>query len=82
VKRSRGEVTGKAPFGFRVADDGVHLVPDAREQSILARIHGLAGEGMGASAIARALEAEGIVGRAGTPIARCQIWQLVARAAA
>jgi DNA invertase Pin-like site-specific DNA recombinase len=81
AKRAKGELTGKAPFGMRVGDDGVRLVPEPREQAILARVGELAGEGMGSTAIARALAAEGIVGRAGKPLAQPQVWQLMQRAA-
>ena len=35
-KKAQGERVGRIPFGYRLADDGVHLEPDAEEQATLA----------------------------------------------
>ena len=46
LKASRGERLGRVPFGWKVADDGMHLVPDADEQYVLVRIRALRAEGL------------------------------------
>jgi hypothetical protein len=46
VKKARGERLGRVPFGWKVADDGTHLVPDADEQFVLVRIRALRTEGL------------------------------------
>lgn len=35
AKKARGEVAGNIPFGFQLADDGVHIEPNPYEQSIV-----------------------------------------------
>ena len=67
AKRSRGEATSHAPYGYR-SEDGV-LVKDATEQAVVARVRALRAEGLSLRVIADALRAEGIVNRAGRPFA-------------
>lgn len=50
-KRSKGEATGHAPFGFKVAEDGSTLEPDPDEQQTLAMIDALAAQGRSQQAI-------------------------------
>lgn len=50
-KRSKGEATGHAPFGFKLATNGVSLEPDADEQATLTLIDGLLAEGKSQRAI-------------------------------
>ena len=38
VKKARGEMTGAAPYGYRVAEDGKTLVPDEREAAVLFQV--------------------------------------------
>ena len=45
VKKARGELVGTAPYGFERAADGVRLVPNAREQLVVALIAKLRHEG-------------------------------------
>ena len=40
-KRANGERVGTVPFGYRAAEDGLHLDADASEQGILSRIREL-----------------------------------------
>jgi len=64
VKRSKGEKTGgRCPFGYRLAADGVHLEPEAREQRVVALLKVLRAEGLSYSAIARRLNAEHVKAR-------------------
>ena len=54
-KASQGERIGQIPFGYKLAEDGVHLLEDEEEQATIAAIRRLAGEGLGPTAIARRL---------------------------
>src|ERR1700736_751038 len=40
-KRSQGQRVGNIAYGFRLAEDGVHLKPDPAEQAVLARLRTL-----------------------------------------
>lgn len=68
-KKAKGQSTGVAPFGYRKETDKNTekkiLVPDAVEHPILDRMKKLRGEGLGWSAIAEALNAEGLPNRSG-----------------
>jgi DNA invertase Pin-like site-specific DNA recombinase len=78
-KADRGEYTGGAPpFGFRLGDDGVQLVPDAQEQRIVARVRELRGLGASLRRIAAQIAAEGFVSRTGNRFAVVQIQRLLA----
>jgi DNA invertase Pin-like site-specific DNA recombinase len=78
-KAGRGEYTGGAPpFGFRLADDGVQLVPDLNEQRIIARVRELRDEGVSLRRIAARLAAEGYASRTGNRFAVVQIQRLLA----
>lgn len=65
AKKQRGELTGSAPLGRRVAADGRTLEPDAREQEALQLIRELRAGGMSLREIASELEARGVHNRAG-----------------
>lgn len=54
-KRSKGEATGHAPFGYRLAMDGSSLEPDANEQATLLVIEQLLAEGKSQREIVDAL---------------------------
>jgi DNA invertase Pin-like site-specific DNA recombinase len=45
AKRRRGERTGAVPYGKRLADDGVALLPDDTEMSVVRIIQGMRDEG-------------------------------------
>jgi DNA invertase Pin-like site-specific DNA recombinase len=57
-KRAHGEVYNHVPYGYR-AEDG-KLVPDATEQSVIARMAGLRKEGVSYHGIADTLNAEDV----------------------
>lgn len=76
VKRSRGEATSHAPFGFR-AVDGV-LVADEAEQAVIAQVRAARARGMTVRAICDELRAAGIVSRKGKPLAVSAVGELVA----
>ena len=65
-KRRRGEKTGgDVPFGFQLAEDGIHLVEDADEQKVLSLISELRGNGWTLRQIAAEMERRGIVSKTG-----------------
>lgn len=59
VKRGRNERIGGIPFGFKLADDRVHLVEDAAEQEILAEMVSLRASGYSLRSIVAALNTRG-----------------------
>ncbi len=79
VKQGRGEMTGAARFGSRLAADGVHVEPDPEEQAVIARILGLSAEGGTVRGIAAQLGAEGVCGRAGTPLTYDAVHKILTR---
>lgn len=46
AKRRRGERAGSVPYGYRLADDGVHVVADDAEQQTIAGVQQLAADGL------------------------------------
>lgn len=77
AKRARGERIGTVPYGYRVAEDGLHLVVDPREQAILASIHQLHGAGLSQRAIVAHLAGRGVVGRRGAPLQQTQVARIL-----
>jgi site-specific DNA recombinase len=65
VKKTRGELVGGVPFGFKLAGDGVHLEPDPAEQIILGRVLELRSSGMTIRAIANRMNDNQIPARGG-----------------
>ena len=64
VKRSRGEKTGgAAPFGFQIAEDGVHLVPRDDEQAVIAQVRELRAGGLSIRGIATRLNDQEVPAR-------------------
>jgi DNA invertase Pin-like site-specific DNA recombinase len=72
AKRARGERTGGVRFGYDV-DAAGKLVPNAREQAIVARVRELRASGRPLRGIVADLEREGVVGRTGRPLALRQV---------
>lgn len=66
-KKAKGQSTGVAPFGYRKENRGgvVVLVEEPSEAVTLSRMQQLRNEGRGWSAIAEALNAEGLPNRTG-----------------
>ncbi len=59
-KASKSERTTRAKYGFDVADDGVKLIPNAAEQSVIERMAAMRAAGQSLAAIANALNADAI----------------------
>lgn len=65
-KKANGEYTGgKVPFGYQLDDDGARLVECPEEQTILAEIQALRGEGLSLRKIADELNRRGVPRRNG-----------------
>jgi site-specific DNA recombinase len=64
-KRAQGESTGTAPYGMRLAADGVHLEPHPGEQRVIELVRALRAEGLSIRAIAERLTAEAVPARGG-----------------
>lgn len=64
-KRLQGERTGRVPFGFDLASDGVHLLPNAAEQTALGLIQSLREQGQSLRDIAAELTCRGIATKSG-----------------
>ena len=67
VKKARGELTGTAPYGFKVAPDGKTLVPDEQETEVLAQVRALRASRLTVRAVLAEATARGLVGRTGRP---------------
>lgn len=62
---SQGLRTGGLPYGFGLAEDGDHLTPDDREQSVIRDIAEWRAAGLSLRAISRRLEEAGVVAKGG-----------------
>lgn len=82
-KRRRHERVGEVPFGYDLAADGVQLVENAAEQSVLSLINELRGAGESLRAIAAELNRRGVQTKNGRPAwSHSTIQSLVNRKAA
>lgn len=79
VKRARGERVGGVPWGWRVGDDGVRLVPHPGEREVTQRAKALRAEGLSFARVAAQLAAEGHATRTGQPFSRQEVHALVQR---
>lgn len=77
VKRQRRELTGVAPYGYRVGDDGKTLVPDDRETAILEQVRALRASGLTIRRVQSEATAQGLVGRTGRPFTLKAIHNMV-----
>jgi site-specific DNA recombinase len=82
VKRSRGEkLGGHTPYGYALSEDGVHLVMDAHEQSVIALVTELHARGRSHRSIVGQLAERGVVGRTGRPLRQTQVARMLHRPA-
>ena len=74
-KKQNGEFTGGncAPYGFRLATDGVHLEKDPDEQELIRVVRELRNEGLSLRKIAKELAKRGFRTRKGTQISSVQV---------
>lgn len=80
-KKARGERVGHIPFGFRLAEDGVHLIEDPAEQETIRKVEELRASGMSLRQIAAHLNENGITKREGTPWNHVNLHGICKRAA-
>ncbi|MBF0186798.1 MAG: recombinase family protein [Magnetococcales bacterium] len=79
-KKSKGELIGQAPYGFRAdrSRTPAMLVEDEKEQAILKQIQMLANQGETQVEIAHSLNCLGLRTRRGTPWSNVRISQILA----
>lgn len=80
AKRARGEMTGAARYGERLAADGVHVEIEPGEHAVVVRILALHAGGRSVRAIAAELAAAGVAGRAGRALGPTSIQRVITRA--
>lgn len=78
AKKTRGELTGKAPYGFRVGEDGRALVQDNEEQRVLSVVRELRAAGLTMRAIVNEVDRRGLRSRVGKPFALAQVARMLA----
>ena len=78
-KKSRGEKTGgQVPFGHDLADDGVRLLDNAEEQTVIQQARELNAGGLSLRKIATELEDRGHYARNGARFQPAQIQRMLA----
>jgi DNA invertase Pin-like site-specific DNA recombinase len=80
VKKSRGELTGKAPYGYRVSIDGKTLDPDESEQRTLSAVRRLRKRGLTIRALQVEAARRGLLSRTGRPFTVAALHRMVASA--
>ena len=60
VKKANGQRVGAVPYGFHLADDGLTLVPNEREQAVIADIRAMRAIGTTLQGIANRLSEQGV----------------------
>ena len=63
AKKGKGQRVGHIPYGYRLADDKIHLVPDTKEQDTLNHIKELRSNGISIRAAAAVLNEKHILNR-------------------
>jgi len=76
-KRAQGQRIGSIPFGYRLADDGIHLDPEHGEQEVLLLARDLRNAGLSLRAVARELASRGFRSRTGRVFGPKQISRMV-----
>ena len=79
VKAKRGERVGAIPYGSRLDDDGIHLLPEPSERVVVALARELRADGLSLRAVSAELDARGYVARSGRPFLAPQVARMVAR---
>ena len=76
-KKTKGERVGAIPYGSRLADDGVNLLPDPVEQAVIAQARELRAAGLSLRAIAAELDRQGVKARNGQRFQSEQVRRMV-----
>ncbi len=77
VKRRRGELTGVAPYGFRLAEDGKTLKLDPHEATIKERLRALRASGLTVREVLSHATMAGLLNRAGKPFTIAALHKLI-----
>lgn len=78
-KKKKGELTGTAPYGYKVGDDGVKLVPNEHEQKGLNLMFTWFEQKLSFREITRALEEAGHFNRKGEPFQLNSVYRIITR---
>lgn len=76
--KSQGKRVGAVPYGYDLANDGIHLVDNVPEQSVIAQAKELRAGGLSFEKIAAELESRGLYSRKRTRFQPNQINRMVA----
>jgi len=60
-------ISGKIPYGYKLNEDGVTLIPMDVEQQVVQKMHRLQRSGYSLNGIARSLNESGVLGKTGVP---------------
>lgn len=63
----QGKRVGEVPYGFQLAEDGVHLVGNAAEQGLVQTIRDLKAKGYTWAQVADEMNGRGLVTKKGRP---------------
>jgi DNA invertase Pin-like site-specific DNA recombinase len=77
VKRSRGESTGNALYGFHLGEDGKRLIADPYEHAVLEELRALRASGASYRDVRRHATDRGLVGRTGHPFTLQAVFTMV-----
>ena len=77
LKRPRGALWGRCPWGYRFSPDGMQLQPYEPEQNVIAVVRHMRLRGLKLREIAEELRRSGVVGRTGRPLGITRIFELL-----
>jgi DNA invertase Pin-like site-specific DNA recombinase len=77
LKRPRGALWGRCPWGYRFSPDGMQLQPYEPEQNVIAVVRHMRLRGLKLREIADELRRSGVVGRTGRPLGITRIFELL-----
>jgi DNA invertase Pin-like site-specific DNA recombinase len=82
AKKRKNERVGHIPFGYRLAEDGLHIVKESHEQSILDQIKGLMDKGLSTRKIAEEMNRRGAFNRGQSRWNHGSIFRIMSKIAA
>jgi DNA invertase Pin-like site-specific DNA recombinase len=77
IKKDRGQLIGRVPFGYKLAQDGIHLECDDEEQAALAQLMSLRTGGCSIRGIAAQMNAQQVFNRGGTPWNNANVFRIL-----
>lgn len=82
VKKDKGQRVGHIPFGYTLAGDGIHLLPDEKEQETLTQMCLLRSQGLSIRDMAQLLNKKQAFNRGDAPWNHASIFRVLRRALA